>query len=94
MISQFSVICALQCPPLVLTDKPTPYNLFQTLCVSRGLQWSRRIQVALPANPHTANFACFAQARLFEQILENRQNVIVEIAQLNSLNYDVFSISK
>jgi hypothetical protein len=37
--------------------KPTPYKLFQTLCVSRGLQWSRRIQITLPENPLTANSA-------------------------------------
>jgi hypothetical protein len=60
LISQLSVICALHCPALVLlmyTHLPTPYKLFLTVYVSRGLQWSRLIKAALPANPHVANYA-------------------------------------
>jgi hypothetical protein len=64
--------------------KPTtPYKLLQTLCVSRGLQWSR-IQITLP-KIHSLPSPPFGEARLFEQTLNSRQNVTVEIAQYNSL---------
>jgi len=55
MICQLSIICAVQCPPLVFTDINLRLINYFRLYVSRGLQWSRRIQITLPENPLTAD---------------------------------------
>jgi hypothetical protein len=86
LISQLSVVCALHCPSLVpLTDTYLRIiNYFRYSYVSRGLQWSRHIKVALLANPHVANSAFSAEAGLFEHVFKSRQNIIVQIVQYNS----------